>query len=428
MKRGTWLSAVLVLAPAAGCGSMQPHTVRIDSTVGMYQMAKLTYRIDAGKLSEPVNVANITGKQVSYEQKPSGPYADRSVARLAIEYPHPGGKPGFALAEVVVEARKPPVTTQGTKKSTWRRLADDMHQILTQNGLPGVKLADGIHEAWYLDLPRSDLDAVIGQLSQAGYFHLAGNPAPGVNVSCKIDGQQVNKQWGHVTALDELIERVRHEGQLASYTRPLDDEPLKPAGAQPVRFAASWPPVGAVPGASGPQGINSPSGDWVANQVGAPVSQPGASPQPGASQGMPANWPAGQGPYMTASANRGVPAAQVPYTANAPGPYQANAPSPNQSAAQGPYSPAPPGQYTRAPSGRYPQRVQQPYGPTSQPGGASGAATGQPAASQAFPSTAARYPLGGAAPQSSAPSYDATGPVPYGPGYRAPDGPAGARY
>lgn len=426
MKRGTWMLAVLVLA--AGCEAIQPRTVRIDSTIGMYQMAKLTYRIDAGKLSEPVNVANITGKQVSYEQKPSGPYADTSVARLAIEYPHPGGKPGYALAEVIIAARKPPATTQAAKKSTWRRLADDMHEMLTQNGLPGVKMADGIYEAWSLDLPRADLDGVIGQLSQAGYFHLAGNPTPGVNVSCKIDGQQCDKQWGHVSALDELVERVRHEGQLLSYTRPLDDEPLKPAGAQPVRFAATWPPAGATPGVPGPQGVYAPRGDWVASQAGVPA------PQPRASQGPPANWPAGQGPFMSASTNQGAPTAQVPYSAAAQGayqpaaqgPYQPNAPGSYQPAAQGQYSPAQPGQYTQAPPGRYPQMAQQPYRPASQPGGPSGAATGQPTASQAFPSTTARYPLGGTAPP-TAPSYGASGAAPsYRPGNRAADGnPAG---
>ncbi len=419
MKRGTWIFAVLVLT--AGCESLQPRTVRIDSTIGMYQMAKLTYRIDAGKLSEPVNVANIKGKQVSYEQKPSGPYADRSIARLAIEYPHPGGKPGFALAEVIVEARKPPAATPPSKKSTWRRLADDMHQMLTQNGLPGVKMADGIYEAWSLDLPRADLDGVISQLSQTGYFHLAGNPSPGVNVSCKIDGQRCDKQWGHVIALDELVERVRNEGQLVSYTRPLDDEPLKPAGAQPVRFAATWPPAGAVPTAPGPRGGNSPSGDWVANQAGAPA------PQPRSSRGTLANW---QGSYMGASANQGGTVAQGPYSA-APRPYQPAAQGP-YSAAQGPYSaakgPYPPAPFTPPRPGRYPQLAQQPYGPTSQPGGPSGAATGQPNASQAFPSTTARYPLGAAAP-TPAPSYGATGTSPsYGPGDRAADGTPAARY
>jgi hypothetical protein len=318
VKRGTWLLAVLVAA--AGCESIQPRTVRIDSTVGIYQTATLTYRIDAGKLSEAVKVANITGRQVSYEQKPSGPYPDRSIALLSLQYPHPLGRPGYALAEVVVEARKPPTNTVDTKKSAWRRWADDMHKLLTQNSLPGVKLANGIHEAWTLDIPRTELDGVIGQLSQTGYFHLAGNPAPGVNVSCKIDGQQINKQWGHVSALDALIDRVRHEGQLASYTRPLDEEKPKSADAQAVRFAAaSWPPAGGVPGTPPWQPTNSPRGDWIANQAGQQVPQPRAPWAAPTQQGrFPQTIP--QPYYATSQPGGPSAAAAAPPTASQPFP------------------------------------------------------------------------------------------------------------
>jgi len=390
VKRGIWLLAVLV--STAGCVAVQPRAVRIDSTVGMYQMATLTYRIDAGKLSESVNVANITGRQVSYEQKPSGPYPDRSVVRLAVQYPHPDGHPGYALAEVVVEARKPPAINAGTKKPTWRRWADEAYQVLTQNGLPGVKLADGIYEAWALDVPRSDLDGVIGQLTQTGYFHLAGNPAPGVNVSCRIDGQRMDKQWGHVPALDGLIERVRHEGQLVSYTRPLDDEQLKPADAQPVRFAASdWPPAGTVPptgaapGTPGSPAPNTARGDWVANQAGVPRAPQAAS----------TNGPVSQGPYSTFATN--------PYPVAGQGPYPPTYPQPGQ--------------------GRYPSPAG--YGPSpSQPSGSRGVVSGQPTAPQPFPTMAARYPLGAAAPQSASPNPAAGTTRSYRPRYRAADGPA----
>jgi hypothetical protein len=301
------------------------------------------------------------------------------------------GKPGYALAEVVIEAKNPPVPTPPSKKPAWRRFADGVHEVLTQNNLPGVRLSDGINEAWSLDVPRSELENVIGRLSQTGYFRLAGNPNPGVNVTCRIDGRAMDKQWGHVPELDALMERVRNEGHLVSYVRPINEESHPPANARPVQFAADWPPAAPVS-----QGPAAGQGNWVAGQ--AALAPPDASP-PG---------PVAQRQRIDVAMNRYPLPNQGQYSPQSPGRYppagQPRYPqSPSsmpQTQTNQPISGAP---YRSTPASQYPAMNPGPNAPPPMQGAAS---------PQPFPSVPARDPMGGDSPQ--LPSNDPpAGTTPY---------------
>jgi hypothetical protein len=90
---------------------------------------------------------------------------------------------------------------------------------VARNTLPGVQWADGVEEAWALDIPRSDLDRVLARLFEAGYFNRRPGTTGEVDLSATVDGASLNQRWGRVDELDALIERVRQEGQLVSYTR-----------------------------------------------------------------------------------------------------------------------------------------------------------------------------------------------------------------
>lgn len=218
------LAFVAALA-SAGCTTFQPRTVRIDSAAGMYSKVNLNYRVDTGQLSEPLIVSRIAGRRIRQQQIPSSPYANRSVARLSIEYPHPEGKEGFALAEVVIETRAPRAGSQ-RRRSVWQQWSDGFADA-TRDLVPGLPMSDTVYEAWSMDLPRGELDRAIGGLSQGGFFVSPPRPAVGVDLAARIDGYQSTKRWTHVPELDTLLERVRQEGQLVSYTHPIDsDQPV----------------------------------------------------------------------------------------------------------------------------------------------------------------------------------------------------------
>lgn len=216
---------------SAGCTSFRPRTVPIDSAAGMYRNVNVTYRVDTGQLMEPLVVSRIAGRRIARQQIPSSPYANRSVARLTLQYPHPEGKEGYALAEVVIETRAPRRASR-SRKGVWQQWTDSFADA-ARDLVPGLPGSDTVYEAWSMDLPRNELDRAIGGLSQGGFFVSPPRPSVGVELDARIDGYQSLKRWTHVPELDTLLEHVRQEGQLVSYTHPIDsDQPVTAVAGQ----------------------------------------------------------------------------------------------------------------------------------------------------------------------------------------------------
>lgn len=306
--RAAGLCAALTLA---GCSTFAPHTLQIDSAAGSYQGVTLTYRVDGGQLSEPLTVARINGRQVTQERLASSPYPDRSVIRLSIRYPHPNGKAGFALAEMVIETHAPPnAQNQGqSKKAFWQEWSDSF-AAAARDILPGMKMSDGVFEAWALDISKSDLDRVVQGMSLSGYFVNPSKQAVGVELAVRIDNFQATKSWTREPELDILMERVRQEGRLVSYLHPNDTAPagvtyipnrqgvtlaaheqagpaLMPAGPQHNAYqlpSQGPPPFQPPPPAQG----YAPPGGYAPPNYAPPQAMPPTAPQP--------NFPRGGGP------------------------------------------------------------------------------------------------------------------------------------
>jgi hypothetical protein len=327
-----WLAIWLCLA---GCSTFEPRTIRIDAAAGMYQKVTLKYKVDGGQLSEPLTVARIAGQHVTQERLPSSPYPDRSVARLSIQYPHPDGKAGYALAEMVVETHTPANAQAAAKKAAWEQWADAFAST-ARDILPGVKMSDGVYEAWAMDISKNDLDRVVAGLSQSGYFVNPSKQTLGVELAARVDNFQAVKRWSHEAELDILMQRIREEGRLVSYERPVERS-------------------GAAMNAAGGQANNRVM--LVSQEQAGPALVP-AGPQNNAySDPSPAMRPAPSPAYVPSYPQQAAPAAAPPpgflpsyprppvNAAPSSGSPQSRWPSPQQnrrSAAPAPATPAPP--------------------------------------------------------------------------------------
>ncbi|OYV71908.1 MAG: hypothetical protein B7Z74_06390 [Deltaproteobacteria bacterium 21-66-5] len=143
------------------------------------------------------------------------------MARLTINYPHPGHKPGYAAAKLVVETRAPLKAVAQTKKAVWEEWGDAI-ATTARDIVPGVKASDDLYEVWSLDISKRDLDRVIAAMMQSGYFVNPTKPAIGVALAAQVDTFAASKHWTHEPELDILMERVRPQGQLVSYLHPLE--------------------------------------------------------------------------------------------------------------------------------------------------------------------------------------------------------------
>src|SRR5690606_2338375 len=98
------LLPVLLLSSCASLPELPWAPVTRDVSAGFYNQAKLEYRLDAGKLGQPLDVLTIDGRQMNYEQIASSPLAGRSIGTLTVEKPHPAGREGFARVTFSIDS------------------------------------------------------------------------------------------------------------------------------------------------------------------------------------------------------------------------------------------------------------------------------------------------------------------------------------
>ncbi len=181
---------------------------------GLYDKASIVYRLDASQLCESLAVARIEGQLVAYQELPTAPVPNSAVGTLTITYPHPAGVPGCALAEVVIETRKPDGPDAdiqaGKKPSKWSVMMSRFEDKSKKNRA---------YEYWTFALPKADLDQAIGKLDENGYFTVAKVTQPGVDVAAQVDKQVMHKTWKQVPELDAIMLRVRKSGELVNYRR-----------------------------------------------------------------------------------------------------------------------------------------------------------------------------------------------------------------
>jgi len=215
------LVVALTAACAIGCAAMSPETVQIETTRARFETARLSYRLDVSRLNGPSPGVGTANQRVSYDESAATPLPAGSTGTLSIEYPHPSGRTGFARVELVVESRqgKRGGSPDGEAPGTWSRWMSTVGDV-ARDHLPGVAWDEGTQEAWTMDVTRGDLEALIAELGQGGFFTPAVAGDPAAEIEARIDGAEVRKPWHRTTELDALIRRVRTQGQLASHVRP----------------------------------------------------------------------------------------------------------------------------------------------------------------------------------------------------------------
>lgn len=206
--------ATILLLSCVGCNSLGGRPTQVVSADALYQRATVTYRLDSQRLSPQRSPAPGGAQPVSYEQAAPSSATQRMLTTISITFPHPDNKPGLALVEVVMEA--PDAEASQGRSTRWLRKAGR----LIDSSLPGVHWGEGVKEAWAMDIPQRELDELVKQLADQGYF--TGNfehARPGVELSTQLNGKQFRKQWTRVASLDALLARVQTDGKLVSATR-----------------------------------------------------------------------------------------------------------------------------------------------------------------------------------------------------------------
>lgn len=185
----------------------------LDVASGLYNDAALTYRLDAGKLGQPLDVVRVEGQRISYEQVASSPLPDESTGTLSIEYPHPSGNADIALARFVLDSARKESKTPTTG---WNPFSSSDTPVAAAPTMVAGSQRE-IHETWELDLTHQELDEIFKLITNVGYYQLE-RPGP-ARLTVKLDGVRQSKDWEQIPALNLLIQRIRSQGRLMAYAR-----------------------------------------------------------------------------------------------------------------------------------------------------------------------------------------------------------------
>ena len=268
----------------AGCSGLGKNESQLFGGTSTTKSASITYRVVRDIAArEPTGPAVL---QFLPGQRP-GTDAERRITTVAIRYPHPAGKAGYARVECVVRKATTESASSSSSLPDWleraRKLADD--------SLPGLTLADGIHEAMGLDVPIAELESVLTAVRQMpASSNVQGDPRMTVRLASTIDGVAAPVRTSRVREIETLIGRVRRDGKLISHTTRIEepmfqavdetnvaevqpvDVPAQPAGQPPVQTPVPQPygsPVSATMPAAAPFGVQQmPSPVVAAGHVG----------------------------------------------------------------------------------------------------------------------------------------------------------------
>ncbi len=220
--RGFAIACLLCATPLAGGCSALPkpwRKVPLDASTGFYQSASLSYRLDAGRLQQPLDVARVEGLRVSYDQVASSPLADESIGTLALAYPHPAGHDGMAQAKFTLDSAAPRTAASKASRASWNPFkSKETPAPSAPTKVTGHQ--PEIHEIWLLDIPRAEADEYFKLLSSLGFYNTERPGAVGTQMNVEINGKKLQKNWEQIPQLNALAQRVRREGQLVAYHRP----------------------------------------------------------------------------------------------------------------------------------------------------------------------------------------------------------------
>lgn len=236
--RAAKIAAVLILLCSGGC--RLPSRVSLDDGGHTnYDRASIAYQIDGAKRRIPLRASSVNtvafneyDTATTSAKVDSGTDESNSIwksAQLSIEYPHPEELPGMARASLRLSARSS-LSENNVATGAERSLAS---QLLRKVGLDAdtssanQKMCDD--ELWVLDLPKAQLDLLLGDLSAGGFFEPQTRPNAGTHLDIRVNHGRTEKAWSPEPRLDDFVMRVYREGRLRGFVPCNQDSAYCPA-------------------------------------------------------------------------------------------------------------------------------------------------------------------------------------------------------
>lgn len=216
------IAPALVLAALLLTGCRLPHRVgKTETGAPRYDRINLVYDMNARYRDLPLFDGRLQRVAFSNDSTPQVPQRWKG-ARLSITYPHPEGASDTARATLRLSGADAQAAAQekfAEAKPGWmEKLHEPADFFSRQEQAPDTSIA-ALHsdEVWVLDFPRSELDLLLADLAQSGFFETQVRETPGTHLDVRIDSGRTTKAWTPEPRFDDFVNRVYAEGRLSGF-------------------------------------------------------------------------------------------------------------------------------------------------------------------------------------------------------------------
>lgn len=154
-------------------------------------------------------------------------------ARVQVVYPHPEGTPDMAQVTLRLSRLAPgeiETSYAGMFKRLVHRRVEDSKSLFGKDtpaadlaSRPASRLDD---EVWTTSLSKDQLDLLLAELTNNGFFGQQERPYACSELSLKVDHESICKSWTQEPRLNQLIEHTYQQGQLVGFVTPEAHQPL----------------------------------------------------------------------------------------------------------------------------------------------------------------------------------------------------------
>ena len=215
----TFILATFITVP--GCAV--PQKVEVTQTgVPRYNCVEVVYELReahgalAARPLESVKTVNGSNDETN------SPGHAWSAALLKIQYPHPNGKPNTARVTLRL-SRRPSLPVEFDPPPS-ERIRSGLHRI-TSGDKSAMQVSLDLpenpchadDEIWALDFPKEQLDLLLTDLANSGFFDRQRRPCGGARLTVGIDRERITKAWTPESRLDDVLMQVYREGWLDGF-------------------------------------------------------------------------------------------------------------------------------------------------------------------------------------------------------------------
>jgi hypothetical protein len=196
--------ATLAITASLLAGCAMPHRVAVSNTgAPQYKQIDISYRIPGSHRALVRDSSDVVKVSSADEAEPT-------VATLKIEYPHPDNKPELARATLRIAGK----SSATDSPSLVNRVRSSISWL--PGNEPPAKVRTTDDEVWIFDFPREQLDLMLFDLAQTGFFEDQTRHEGLAWLSIAIDRGRMAKTWTTEARLDDIVNRVQREGRRIS--------------------------------------------------------------------------------------------------------------------------------------------------------------------------------------------------------------------